>query len=306
MEYEILQEDVYIDEEDLKKPLDGFKQWTSFGTDGLTACERTFQTLPPALYRFGFKEGRILFIKQDVKIDDLFIFDDSVSKQVIDEVHTFWGSEDNYKKFGFCHRRGILLWGPQGGGKTSIIQQITHDIISANGIAFLVDVAPEIVARGLQLFRAVEPGRNAVCIYEDIDALVETYKEAAILSLLDGEVQIDNVLNVASSNYPEKLDPRIISRPRRFDRIILVEMPNKKTREMYFRSKLKDATDESINELIGLSDGMSFAAMADLIVSTMCLGQDVKAVANTLKHMHDRLPSSEKLKAGNLGFGGSK
>jgi ATP-dependent 26S proteasome regulatory subunit len=55
------------------------------------------------------------------------------------------------------------------------------------------------------------------------------------LSVLDGENQVDKVLNIATTNYPEKLDRRLVGRPRRFDRLIYIDMPNHVVRREYFK-----------------------------------------------------------------------
>ena len=59
------------------------------------------------------------------------------------------------------------------------------------------------------MLRSIEPDTQIVCLFEDIDAYIGTYGEEEILSLLDGETQINKVLNVATTNYPRKLDQRI-------------------------------------------------------------------------------------------------
>jgi hypothetical protein len=78
----------------------------------------------------------------------------------------------------------------------------------------------------LQMLRAVEPERQVVGILEDVDALIERYGESEYLSLLDGEAQVDNVVYVATTNYPERLDARIVDRPSRFDTIRYIGMPS--------------------------------------------------------------------------------
>jgi len=51
---------------------------------------------------------------------------------------------------------------------------------------------------------------------------------------------VDKALNIASTNYPEKLDRRIISRPRRFDRILRIDAPDARVREAYLAKTAAD------------------------------------------------------------------
>jgi SpoVK/Ycf46/Vps4 family AAA+-type ATPase len=122
--------------------------------------------------------------------------------------------------------------------------------------------------------------------------------------LLDGESQIDFVLNLATTNYPEKLDRRIVARPRRFDRIIKVDMPGATVRQAYFEAKLTDASPAEIESLVEKSDGLSFAAMAEIIISVKCLDNNLEETLETLREMHKRTPSSREYDSREMGFGG--
>jgi SpoVK/Ycf46/Vps4 family AAA+-type ATPase len=131
-----------------------------------------------------------------------------------------------------------LLHGPAGSGKTCLVQQIIADIVKSDGLVFQCTNHPAVFNDGLSQFRKVEPNRPIVCLFEDIDAIVEEHGEDEILTLLDGENQIDKVLNIATTNYPEKLDKRLVARPRRFDRVLEIGMPTAEVRKMYFQKKI--------------------------------------------------------------------
>jgi SpoVK/Ycf46/Vps4 family AAA+-type ATPase len=178
------------------------------------------------------------------KFDDLIELPDSASEAVIAEIQKFWTKEPHFRKFGFLWKRGILLWGPPGSGKTCCLQQVSNNIIKAGGIAVYAS-HPGITAAGLGIMRRIEPDRPIVVMMEDLDALVQQYGEQDVLALLDGELQIDNVVFIATTNYPERLDKRIVNRPSRFDLVKLIDMPNEAARKVYLQVKnvrLQDAT----------------------------------------------------------------
>jgi SpoVK/Ycf46/Vps4 family AAA+-type ATPase len=164
---------------------------------------------------------------------------------------------------------------------------------------------PKYFAEGLAVARQVEPNRPIVCIFEDIDAIIKRYGEDQLLAILDGTDKIDKVLNIATTNYPEILDKRIISRPRRFDRVYKIPNPNAKLRAAFLKVKLPKGSN--VKKWTKDTDGLSFAAMTELIVSVFCLGNEVDATIAILKDMEKGHPNSEDFgtKEG-IGFGGDK
>lgn len=277
-------------------------QWTGHGPDRYTACEQTWPILPGGIYTIDSDEGRILFCNQPVNVDDLFYFPESIGDRIIKEIETFWDSAAQYEARGFKHRRGYLLYGPQGSGKSSIVQQTVAQIKERGGVVFLCTCPPQMLTHALSIFRLVEPNRPVLCIFEDIDAIISQHGDKEILSLLDGESQIDFVLNLATTNYPEKLDKRLVSRPRRFDRIHKVGMPSAEVRRAYLLKKLPDAPKKEIEYLVKESEGFSFAAMAEIIISSKCLGNDLEETLAILKEMHKRQPNSREYETGQAGF----
>jgi hypothetical protein len=279
-------------------------QWTGHGPDRYHACEKTWNILPGGVYTIDMDEGKIIFCNQPINIDSLFYFTDSIGDEVIREIETFWNAADLYAQRGFRHRRGYMLYGPQGSGKSSIVQQTIARITERGGIVFLCTCAPSLLNQALQNFRLVEASRSVLCIFEDIDSIISSHGDKDILSLLDGESQIDFVLNLATTNYPERLDKRIVSRPRRFDRIIKVEMPPAGVRREYLKAKLEDASQIEIEHLVRESEGLSFAAMAEIIISVKCLGNDLNETLTILREMNKRKPDSREYDNREMGFGG--
>jgi hypothetical protein len=292
--------------EEKNQPKTRLIQWAGYGPDRYAPCERTWPILPGGVYTIDMEDGKIVFTNQPVNIDDLFYFEDSIGDQVLLEVETFWNAAELYEQRGFKHRRGYLLYGPQGSGKSSIVQQIIARIKRRAGVVFLATCQPGLLTQALTTFRLVEPTRPVLVIFEDIDAIIQSHGEKEILSLLDGESQIDFVLNLATTNYPEKLDKRLVSRPRRFDRIIKVGMPSAVVRAAYLWKKLPDSTPSEIDHLVKESEGFSFAAMAEIIISIKCLGNDLTDTLVILKEMHKRLPNSREYDTNQAGFGSGK
>lgn len=277
-------------------------QWTGYGDNRYTASGQTWGTLPRGVYTFEWCDGRFLFRAKDLKIDNLFYFPDSLQDQIVKEIENFWDKEPEFSKYGFCHRRGYLLYGPQGSGKSSVVQQVIQRILDRGGIVFICDVPPNMFALGLSTFRGIESDRQVLCIFEDIDAIIREHSEADLLALLDGESEVSRVLNIATTNYPETLDKRIVSRPRRFDRVIKVGMPEEIVRRAYFKLKLPDVGETEIESLVKVSEGFSFAALAELIISVKVLGVPIDETVKILQDMQRRVPNSSNFDGATTGF----
>jgi SpoVK/Ycf46/Vps4 family AAA+-type ATPase len=130
---------------------------------------------------------------------------------------------------------------------------------------------------------------------EDIDAIITRYGEASLLALLDGELQIDNVVTIATTNYPEQLDARFVNRPSRFDEIIYIGMPSAPAREVFLKKKNKRLASNSVElaKWVKATDGWSIAHMRELIVAIECLDNPFDETVERLKKMNDIKPNSE-------------
>ena len=281
-------------------------QWAVCGPHTYKPVSSTFPKLESGVYSVAVSQYHgIIYQKKSICVDDLLRFPDSVSDKILGEITQFWGKGQQFKDHGFLHRRGYLLHGPAGSGKTCLVQQIIYDIVKADGLVFQCTNHPAVFNDGLSQFRKVEPKRPVVCLFEDIDAIVEEHGEDEILTLLDGENQIDRVLNIATTNYPEKLDRRLVARPRRFDRVLEIGMPSPAVRKMYFEKKLNVSPAE-IDKWVASTDNFSFAACAELVISVCCFEKKFESAVETLREMMTAQLHSRKYNVdeSNIGFQG--
>lgn len=271
---------------------DGVRRWAASDTY-FWAAKQTFDELPAGLYKCGEAPGIGCYLdKQPVRTDTLLVLPDEVSATVLSEFTQFWTLKKSFLEHGFLHKRGFMLWGPPGSGKTSLIQLMIQTIIEKmNGIVVYID-HPQIASRCLQMARKVEQDRPFICVLEDLDALVEKWGENEYLSLLDGESQVNNVIFVATTNYPEKLDKRFVDRPSRFDTITYVGMPNSDARKAYFEAKTKLTADD-LDLWVRKSEGFSIAHLREMIISVNCFGKSLDATVKRLSLMKETKPSSE-------------
>ena len=219
------------------QPVFGAKRWALNG-DAFYGANDTHDRIPAGLYRCAMNPnvGPVL-LKQTVKTDNLLELPDDAVASVLDEFNLFWTVEHKFRERGFVFKRGYLLWGPPGSGKTSGLQLMIKRLIDDHdGVVLFID-APQDAAYCLQLLRSIEANRPVICVMEDIDALVHRYGENEYLALLDGEAQVDRICFLATTNYPERLDKRFVDRPSRFDTIKYVGMPTGAARKMYLENR---------------------------------------------------------------------
>ena len=254
-------------------------------------CGTTLSKLPAGVYEAAQRmDGSLFLVRKTVKTDKLLRFPDSNIGDILKHVEHFWSVKDKYEsEGGFLYKRGILVHGPAGGGKTALMMLLMKDLIDKGGIVLLGDY-PRLDSKALVMIRDVEPETPIITIYEDIDEIIRYYGDKALTELLDGESNVDNVLYLATTNYPERLPPRIINRPSRFDIIHYVGMPNAASRKMFLQEKTNLSPSE-LETWVAKTDKLSISHLKELIISVKILGHSLDESIVKLKNMK-RPPSS--------------
>ena len=268
-------------------------------------CEKTEKELPPGQYIPMFSEHRgVFWVQKQTSMDELLILPDSKTEQVLTSVNYFWTREEAFRKHGLLWKRGLLLWGPPGSGKTSCLQQISSQIVDLGGLSIYCN-NPTITAEALRILRVIEPLRPVVVMLEDLDSIVDRFGEADLLALLDGELQIDNVVFIATTNYPENLDKRFICRPSRFDEVIYIGMPKASARREYLVKKNPRLLEvpEQLDYWVSTTKGFSIAQLKEVIVAVECLECDLDKTVERLRKMVENKPSSQQRPDEQFGIG---
>ncbi len=187
----------------------------------------------------------------------------------------FLNAKKWYHDRGFSWKRGYLLYGLPGNGKSSTVRAMLLDK-RVNG--FSIDLGDREMDNGslTAVFTRARSKTPAVVILEDIDRLFvgkdgEKEKSSGItlqhlLNVIDGVQENDGVVIVATANEPKHLDPAL-TRPGRFDKLVEFRMPQVAQRLVYFQqfnSPLLTAND--VTALVELTDGMSFGQLHEIVV----------------------------------------
>lgn len=298
-----------VAKEEEKRSDPDFCQWGALPNGIYRPSGPQCGTLLSGTYSIGMSSVGVFFERVKVVTDTLIELDDAVNKRVLRGMEKFWRSQPEYTKRGIVYKRGVLLWGPPGGGKTATVALLSNYLIGQDGLVILGGGPPAWTIAGLSVLRKIEPKRNIIVIMEDIDEMLRNFPEHDLLALLDGENQVENVVMIATTNYPEKLGARIINRPSRFDERIFVDMPNEIAREKYLRhaTRYEKIEDVQLLEWVQLTQGFSVAHLRELVVAVFCLQQPVEEVLDRLKGMQFQPKALQEFPArgGDLGFAGA-
>lgn len=189
-----------------------------------------------------------------------------------------------YLQIGITPPRGFLLHGPPGCGKTLL----AHAIAGELSIPLLKVAAPELVAgvsgeseeRIRNLFDQAVELAPCVLFIDEVDAITPNRQNAQremerrivaqLLSCLDSLAEQqngDSVIVIGATNRPDAIDPAL-RRAGRFDREIIMGIPNSDARENILRvlcKNLKMNDDFDFNALAGLTPGFVGADLMSLV-----------------------------------------
>ena len=239
----------------------------------------TKEVLPSGFYKpvWDRYNGRFFFSSKEVIMPKLYVLPNDIQMNILDDIKRFWKSEKRYRQFGQVYKRNILLYSLPGNGKTSLINIICKTLIEDyNGIVICIDNIDELNAYSpcMDRLRDIEPNRKIITLIEDFERLAkDDYYAAMLLQLLDGNGQFDNVVTIATTNYPQILEKRFTCRPSRFNLVIEYKKPNAEVRKAYITNKLSDSgidvkdetVQKDIDRYVSKTEGYTFDFLKEVI-----------------------------------------
>jgi AAA+ superfamily predicted ATPase len=213
-------------------------------------------------------EGEDIPYTKDHTWEELFL-PEEMKVEIKGLVENFLASQEFYLKNRIPWKRGILLYGPPGNGKTSIIRTI----MSAYNFK-PVTIAPGVNDEAVrEAFTYAEDQSPALLYFEDLDSLLEKNVDiSSFLNLMDGISAKNGLLVVATANNVKKLKTNITDRPSRFDRKFEIPLPNAEMAYIYLRRWFGNLiTVKKCRELAKYAEKyeFSYAYLKELYISSM-------------------------------------
>ncbi|MCR5185566.1 MAG: ATP-dependent zinc metalloprotease FtsH [Clostridia bacterium] len=226
---------------------------------------------------YGGEDGE----DSDVRFDDIAGLDEE--KGELEEIVDFLKNPKEYVRMGAKVPRGVLLYGKPGTGKTLIAKAIAGEagvpFISMSGSEFIEMFAGLGASRVRKLFEKAKKMAPCIVFIDEIDAIgsrrtsnsgAETENNQTLNQLLvemDGFESSETIIVLAATNRPEMLDKALL-RPGRFDRQIVVPVPDLNGREailkLHAESKLFEE-DIDFKAIAGDTAGFTGAELANIL-----------------------------------------
>jgi cell division protease FtsH len=267
-----------------------------------------------SLMGIGKSKARLYDRDSDTRVsfEDVAGIDEAANELV--EIVDFLKAPEKYMRLGGTAPKGVLLVGAPGTGKTLLARAVAGEA----GVPFFSMSAAEFVemivgvgaARVRDLFTEARKHAPAIIFIDEIDSIGRARGPAAIggsseqeqtlnqiLTEMDGFSGREGVIVLAATNQPDVLDKALL-RPGRFDRRVVVNLPDKAGREAILKvhtRKVPLAGDVSLAELAASTPGFSGADLKNLANEAALLAARRD---QTEVHQKDFMDSLEKIVLG--------
>ncbi len=233
-------------------------------------------------FSFGKSRARLILNKGKITFKDVAGIKEA--KEELKEIVEFLKSPKKFTKLGGEIPKGVLLIGPPGTGKTLLARAVAGEakvpFFTISGSDFVEVFVGVGASRVRDLF--TQGKKNAPCLIfiDEIDAVGRhrgagmggghDEREQTLNQLLvemDGFESQQGVILIAATNRPDVLDPALL-RPGRFDRKVIVSLPDLKEREQILKVHIKKiplSSQVSLNKIARGTPGFSGADLKNLI-----------------------------------------
>tara|TARA_Y100000310_G_scaffold95150_1_gene92997 strand:+ start:3349 stop:5625 length:2277 start_codon:yes stop_codon:yes gene_type:complete len=248
----------------------------------------------------------------NIKWDDIGGLE-SVKQELVEAVEWPLKHPDSFKRLGVNPPKGILLYGAPGTGKTLMAKAVANES-QAN---FILVKGPELLSKWVgesekavrEVFKKARQVSPCIIFFDEIDSLapkrglnsdshVSERVVNQMLTEIDGLEEMNDVVIIAATNRPDIVDTALL-RPGRFDRMILTQIPDEKTRLEIFKVHTQGMPlkDVKLEDFAKKSEGYVGSDIESVCreAAILALRENIEAKEITLKHFEkamEKVPPS--------------
>ena len=237
-----------------------------------------------ALTGLGKSSARRFDKEQDTRVtfDDVAGIDEAENELV--EIVDFLRDPEKYTRLGGAAPKGVLLIGAPGTGKTLLARAVAGEanvpFFSMSASEFVEMIVGVGAARVRDLFKQAREHAPAIIFIDELDSIGRARGQTVmggsseqeqtlnqILTEMDGFSSREGIIVLAATNQPDILDKALL-RPGRFDRRVVVNLPDRKGREEILKvhtRRVPLAPDVNLGELASATPGLSGADLKNLV-----------------------------------------
>ncbi len=195
------------------------------------------------------------------------ILEPGMAEEIRRQVESFFNARRRYRDLGIAYRRGFLFAGPPGVGKTHAVKVIAA---TTPVPSYTLPLHARLSDTELKFaFRNAEEAAPSILILEDLEKIVRSadISLSYLLNLLDGIECPKGILVLATSNESGKLDPALLQRPSRFDRVWHFGLPGLEERRRLIEARSRGAFSAMAAGVAARSsEGFSMAYVQEIVV----------------------------------------
>jgi len=221
-----------------------------------------------------WQRSRALYDSIQQSTLESLIMPGNLKQNIVGDFERFLASKDRYESFGATWKRGVLLTGPPGNGKTHFIRALINHLDIPCFYVKSFEMRDQFASSGIQaVYRTVRRSRPCIVVLEDLDSLIDDSNRTYFLNELDGFESNEGIITIATTNHPERLDTAILDRPSRFDQKWQFDLPAVEERRAYLQAwndklpAVSQMSESDTNRIADVTSNFSFAFLKEL-----CLG----------------------------------
>lgn len=207
--------------------------------------------------------------------------DAALRQEILRATQGFFESEDRYVQAGVAWKRGIIFHGPPGNGKTHLMKALVKHLDKPCLYVRTLESGETSIEESIgDVFTRAREQAPCILVLEDLDSLLANKRISVLLNEIDGFAKNHGILILATTNYPERLDPALANRPSRFDRKFELPLPSEALRREFLERFIGKWPEERrpsaalLDKAAKKTEGFAFVHLKEVCLDALAIQLD--------------------------------